>query len=67
MPMLPLPLSRTTSASMRPLPSTLTTALLLALSAGAVSPVAAQQATGGDAMRRRRWTAWSSPARACAG
>ncbi len=49
MPMLPLPLSRTTSASMRPLPSTLTTAPLLALSAGAVSPVAAQQATGGDA------------------
>lgn len=49
MPMLPLPLTRTTSATTRPLPSMLTTALLLVLSAGAVAPVAAQQAAGGDA------------------
>lgn len=49
MPMLPLPFSRTTGTTTRPLPSRLATALLLALSAGAAAPVSAQQATGGDA------------------
>lgn len=44
MPMLLLPFSRTTVASVRPVPSMLASALVLALSATAATPVAAQQA-----------------------
>lgn len=50
MPMLLLPFSRTTVASVRPVPSMLATALLLTLSATAAAPVSAQQAgSSGDA------------------